>query len=46
LKIDEKQKDTRLVPMQGKTLEVIERGAWKLTGENLKVVWAEFSTLS
>ncbi len=25
---------------------VLERGARKLTGENLKVVWAEFSTLS
>jgi hypothetical protein len=25
---------------------VLERGAQKLTGENLKVVWAEFSTLS
>jgi len=24
----------------------LERGARKLTGENLKVVWAEFSTLS
>jgi hypothetical protein len=38
VKIDEKQKDTRFIPMQGNTLEVIERGAQKLTGENLKVV--------
>jgi hypothetical protein len=27
-------------------IDLINRGARKLTGENLKVVWAEFSTLS
>jgi hypothetical protein len=29
-----------------KTIEGRRRGAQKLMGENLKVVWAEFSTLS
>ena len=32
--------------LEGFILNVWWRGAWKLTGENLKIVWAEFSTLS
>jgi hypothetical protein len=32
--------------MQPTDVYALERGAQKLTGENLKVVWAEFSTLS
>jgi hypothetical protein len=34
------------VVMLSVILNILQRGARKLTGENLKVVWAKFSTLS
>ncbi len=39
LKMDEKK-------LNKMGLRKLGRGAWYLTGENLKVVWDEFSTLS
>ncbi len=40
--------ESHIVMLKAVMLRVImwNRGARKLTGENLKVVWAEFSTLS
>ena len=35
-----------LLQVRTKKDEKVSRGARKLTGENLKLVWAEFSTLS
>jgi len=28
------------------SVDSLKRGAWKLSGENLKVIWAEFLTLN
>jgi hypothetical protein len=39
-------KNTEIKKSLVATLLQINRGARKLTGENLKLVWAEFSTLS